>query len=210
MPTSHPLTLTSTSVQIGTPFVYGPLSIAQVSPVNVTAGQQITSATLRTDANPNSYPNSGNDQIAVSVQDETGNQFAVVVTYTGRNANGFTGCTAQNPDPTLSTLAAPAQPIYGASVSIDRTLTGGLNSLTSASSLTVDVQWSADGGTTWNDAVSSPLPGGIFQAKGGGQLNTDTLNVSGLSAVLNSARVVCTASGPSPIQAGGTATITTR
>jgi hypothetical protein len=47
-------------------------------------------------------------------------------------------------------------------LSIDRTVTGGLNSLTAASAIEVDVQQSADGGATWQDLGAWTSVGGIY------------------------------------------------
>lgn len=53
-----------------------------------------------------------------------------------------------------------------AMVTIDRTVTGGLNSLTSADTLQITVDRSADGGTTWVEAAGITCQGGLIVTKG--------------------------------------------
>jgi hypothetical protein len=47
-------------------------------------------------------------------------------------------------------------------LTIDRTVAGGLNSLTSATGVHVDVMSSSDGGTTWELRVGGTMPGGTL------------------------------------------------
>lgn len=51
-------------------------------------------------------------------------------------------------------------------LTVDRTVTGGLNSLTTASILGADVQQSNDGGTTWFDLGGWTAGGGVFTIRG--------------------------------------------
>lgn len=62
-------------------------------------------------------------------------------------------------------------------ISIDRTVTGGLNSLTSATTLTLDVFESLDGGTTWIMAGEALCVGGTFTMHGGLPVNFNDLGV---------------------------------
>ena len=63
-----------------------------------------------------------------------------------------------------------------ATITIDRTVASGLNSLTSADTLQIVFQYSPDGGTTWNGIGGSTLQGGTITVKGV-TLATDTLSV---------------------------------
>jgi hypothetical protein len=51
-------------------------------------------------------------------------------------------------------------------VTIDRTVTGGLNSLTNADTLTISIDRSPDGGTTWIPAAGITCIGGVIVTKG--------------------------------------------
>lgn len=61
-----------------------------------------------------------------------------------------------------------------ATLTVDRTVTGGLNSLTSASTLAMEAQMSGDGGATWH-AVDAGQPGTVtsWTTPGGIQTFTD-------------------------------------
>lgn len=93
-----------------------------------------------------------------------------------------------------------------ATVTIDRTVAGGLNSLDATSTLQVTIQSSPDGGTTWNDDVSSTFPGGVF-SKNGVQENSAILQVFGLDGGRNSCRVVTVVAGPSSISISGSVSV---
>ena len=69
-----------------------------------------------------------------------------------------------------------AQPWTNATLSIDRTVSGGLNSLTPADTLTVAIDYSPDGGTNWKNIGGSTLQGGTVTTKGV-VTATDTLSV---------------------------------
>lgn len=56
-------------------------------------------------------------------------------------------------------------------ISIDRTVSGGLNSLTNATQLTLNVFESTDGGTMWVMTASTTCVGGVFTMHGGLPLN---------------------------------------
>lgn len=124
-------------------------------------------------------------------------------------------------DPTitipLTTFAVGATPFgpitlsqnVSASVVIDRTVAGGLNSLTSASVLNIEIDVSADGGTTWQTQVSTApagFVGGAIPAKGGGNRTSENLGVTGLSAGTE-ARVLVTVTGPSSVAIAGSVTV---
>lgn len=61
-------------------------------------------------------------------------------------------------------------------VTIDRTVSGGLNSLTTADTLTISVDRSPDGGTTWLPAAGITCVGGTIVTKGV-TITKDTLDV---------------------------------
>jgi hypothetical protein len=64
-------------------------------------------------------------------------------------------------------FTASTQPWSNATVRIDRTvLPGGLNSLTPADGLAVDIDWSPDGGATWRNVGGGVFPGGTVVVKG--------------------------------------------
>lgn len=50
-------------------------------------------------------------------------------------------------------------------LTIDRTVAGGLNSLTASSVISMDLQQSNDGGTTWLDRGANGTQGGIYTIK---------------------------------------------
>lgn len=64
------------------------------------------------------------------------------------------------------TLQGTAAVFTSAQVTLDRTVNGGLNSLTSADTLDLAVDYSLDGGTTWLNIASCELVGGIIVTKG--------------------------------------------
>lgn len=67
--------------------------------------------------------------------------------------------------PVGSRLFGPAHPADGetsVTLSIDRTVAGGLNSLTAASVLAVQLQSSGDGGATWQDLGAWTTVGGDY------------------------------------------------
>lgn len=56
-------------------------------------------------------------------------------------------------------------------ISVDRTVVGGLNSLTNTTQLVLSVFESLDGGNTWNMVASTTCVGGVFTMHGGLPLN---------------------------------------
>jgi hypothetical protein len=91
-------------------------------------------------------------------------------------------------------------------INIDRTLAGGLNSLTTNSVLDVTVQSSPDAGTTWTNEAEATFPGGVFSDRHG-QVNTNILTVNGLDGGRNSARVITVVTGPSSIRIAGSCVV---
>lgn len=214
-PAAHTLTIAQQTItNDGLPHVIGSLSFTAVTPVNVLAGQQIVGSgfTLNTDSPPATYPVVGTDTITLQAQDQVGNTFLLNVTYTGTSGSSFTGCSVLN-SPGGTSLFGAALPVMTGTLSIDRTGSGNhpwLNTLTASSLLQIDIQSSADGGTTWQGEASSVSPGGIFTAKGGGTLLASTLQVGPINPVANAVQLVCTATGPSAIQVSGQATVASR
>lgn len=90
-------------------------------------------------------------------------------------------------------------------LSIDRTVVNGLNSLASASTLDLVIQTSSDG-TTFFDEVEATFVGGII-SNHHGQINTQSLSVSGVDPSRVSVRVVAVVSG-TPIAIAGSVVIT--
>jgi hypothetical protein len=101
-----------------------------------------------------------------------------------------------------------------ATITLDRTVAGGLNSLTSASTLTFQIQSSPDG-TTWNNEVSNvgaPFVGGTtdpetVNPKTGTTKTTETVGVNGLNAGTTEVRCIATVAGPSSIVVAGSITV---
>jgi hypothetical protein len=91
-------------------------------------------------------------------------------------------------------------------ITLDRTVAGGLNSLTAASVLDLTVQSSPDAGVTWHDEAEATFPGGIYSDHHG-QTNTAQLSVFGLDGGRNSARVVAVVTGPSSITIAGSCVV---
>lgn len=91
-------------------------------------------------------------------------------------------------------------------LAIDRTVTGGLNSLTSSSVLNLTAYQSTDGGATWIGAVMATVPGGIFTMHGGLQVNTSDIGFSLLPSATH-AKANIAVSGPSSIAVSGSLTI---
>lgn len=93
-------------------------------------------------------------------------------------------------------------------LTIDRTVAGGLNSLTSATSAEIKAEQSSDGGTTWFLAVAADVPGGQYFRTGphgdGSLITTSsvTVNVYG-SGPGRQLRATITVSGPSPVVLAG-------
>lgn len=88
----------------------------------------------------------------------------------------------------------------------DRTVAGGLNSLTSASTVAVMIQISPDNGTTWADLCGATWVGGIYTGRAG-QLNSDSIG-TGDADTATRVRVLMTVAGPSSVVIAGTVTVT--
>ncbi len=110
--------------------------------------------------------------------------------------------------PVGDTVAGPLTGLvdqWSSTLTVDRTITAGLNSLTSDSTMFVQVQSSPDG-ATWDDEVATTMTGGLIPAKGGGNRPTETLYVTNLTPGATEVRAVCTVAGPSAIQVAGSIT----
>jgi hypothetical protein len=91
-------------------------------------------------------------------------------------------------------------------LSLDRTLPGGLNSLTPAATLELLIEQSNDGGATWFELVDATMTGGIHgAAKGGGNAVTDTAGSSFAPGTGRRVRATVTVAG-GPITVAGTLT----
>jgi hypothetical protein len=95
-----------------------------------------------------------------------------------------------------------AQAWNNATLVIDRTINGGLNSLTTADTLTLSVDRSTDGGTTWRPVAAITCIGGVLVTKGV-TLASETLGV-GVGNVGDGFRV--TAVPSTPVRVAGTFT----
>lgn len=100
--------------------------------------------------------------------------------------------------------AHPADAESSVTLTIDRTPAGGLNSLTGASGLAVDVQQSGDGGATWQDLGGWTAIGGLLPAKGGGSYTVSDGTWNLIPGTSRQLRATVTVSGPSPIAVTGT------
>jgi hypothetical protein len=137
-----------------------------------------------------------------------------VITGVGVATEGTASAVAHTLTIPLTTLAV-GQRTFGpfsigansqAVITLDRTVAGGLNSLTSASVLDVTVQSSPDAGVTWNNEAEATFPGGVYSDRHG-QINTAQLSVFGLDGGRNSARVVTVVTGPSSIRIAGSCVV---
>jgi hypothetical protein len=63
-------------------------------------------------------------------------------------------------------MATTQAPFTNAAITVDRTVNGGLNTLTLTDTLTVGIDYSPDGGTAWVAVAAFTLPGGTFVTKG--------------------------------------------
>ena len=91
-----------------------------------------------------------------------------------------------------------------AMVTIERTINGGLNSLTTADTLQIDIDRSPDGGTTWFPAAGITCLGGLIVTKGV-TLTKDTLAV-GIDDADTGFRIRTVAS--TPVRIAGTVVYT--
>lgn len=102
------------------------------------------------------------------------------------------------------TFSNTAQQWTDALVTIDRTITGGLNSLTGADRLTIAIDYSPDGGTTWRAVAGSTLVGGLIITKGV-TLATDGLAI-GLSGLPAGVGIRLNTTATTPVRISGTVT----
>lgn len=108
--------------------------------------------------------------------------------------------------PVGSQQFGPAHPVDAETqviMTIDRTVAGGLNSLTTASTVNVDVQQSNDGGSSWRDL------GGWGTVGGPGSIKNPNSSFGGwwlLPGTSRQLRATVTVSGPSSIAVAGTIT----
>lgn len=91
----------------------------------------------------------------------------------------------------------PADTEVSILLTVDRTVAGGLNSLTPSSAIDVAVMQSNDGGVTWVLAVGGTMPGGVLG-------NTSTLKVDLMPGTSRQLKASVTVSGPSSIAVAGT------
>lgn len=86
-------------------------------------------------------------------------------------------------------------------LTVDRTVAGGLGSLTAASTVAVDVFQSNDGGATWQLRVGGTFPGGPPVT---GSWATGTLGVQLGPGTSRKLKATVTVAGPSPVAIAGT------
>jgi len=87
-------------------------------------------------------------------------------------------------------------------LTIDRTVTGGLNSLTGASVLDIAVDQSNDGGTTWHNLAGAEWTGGIQLDKHGNTRTQEQLFTTLNPGTSRKVRASTTVSGTSIAIAG--------
>jgi len=91
-------------------------------------------------------------------------------------------------------------------LTVDRTPAGGLNSLTTATSVDLLVEQSDDGGTTWFLLVDGQIPGGAQPAfRGGGTAASDTIAVTFAPGTSRRVRATMTVTG-GPVAVQGSLT----
>lgn len=127
----------------------------------------------------------------------------------------FTNKTFSNKTPTVANMPAAAGSWTTVQIDVDRTAgSKSLNSLTSATVVEIDFEYSTDG-VTWVLAQADFLNGGVYQIParlGGGTQVTDTIGFSQLDGngdpvgfpVGADWRLVVTVTGPSNVTASGT------
>jgi len=90
-------------------------------------------------------------------------------------------------------------------LTVDRTVAGGLNSLTAASTIETLVEQSNDGGTTWFTLVDGTWFGGAVPVKGGGTATTAQIAVTYGPGTGRQTRATLTVAG-GPIRVQGSLT----
>jgi hypothetical protein len=107
--------------------------------------------------------------------------------------------------------AAIADGLTTSNLSVDRTVAGGLDSLTPASTLQVQIMQSNDGGATWTMIVGAGAAGGVFRwtDKNGvvHQATTFTCGDGFLPGTGRLVKATVTVAGPSSIAVQGTLTL---
>jgi hypothetical protein len=107
----------------------------------------------------------------------------------------------------LGPVTVPAG-LLGGTLSIDRTVPGGLNSLADTSTVTMTWDESFDGGTSWNNLGVTPLTAGVIVHLG----VTQTTGLCGVSlsglGPGRQLRLTADVSGPSPVAVAGSLTTT--
>ena len=90
-------------------------------------------------------------------------------------------------------------------VTLDKTVAGGMNSLTAASSMDITIQSSPDG-TTWNDEIKDTgiACGPIIDFRTGLAYTSWNLSVTGLDPAAIRVRAVVVVTGPAAIAVAGT------
>jgi hypothetical protein len=88
-----------------------------------------------------------------------------------------------------------------ATLTIDRTVAGGLNSLDASVQLGIEIDRSDDGGNTWYMIALTTMSGGVYQTKWG-QLNSNQLAVSLGAGTGRQGRASVTVSGATTGVAG--------
>jgi len=92
-------------------------------------------------------------------------------------------------------------------LSIDRTVAGGLNALTAATTIELTIEQSDDGGVTWFLIVDGVLTGGPVPAfRGGGNATTSSVAADWAPGTGREARAKMTTAG-GPVAVQGTLTI---
>lgn len=92
-------------------------------------------------------------------------------------------------------------------ITIDRTVTGGLNAAPGTTQVVILVEQSSDGGTTWFPRASTSMAGGIFTDRGtGGTLTANDVGVTLEAGTGRQARAAVTVSG-APVAVAGSLVI---
>jgi len=97
----------------------------------------------------------------------------------------------------------PANAEVSVTLTIDRTVTGGLNSLTSASGVGVDLQESLDGGVTWQDLGAWTAEGGPITNRHGVVYPATSGTWQLIPGTSRQLQATITVSGPSPVAVAG-------
>jgi len=90
-------------------------------------------------------------------------------------------------------------------ITLDKTVVGGMNSLTSDSSMDITIQSSPDG-VTWNNEVEDEgiVCGPIINYRTSLPYTSFNLQVTGLDPAATKVRAVVVVTGPSPVAVAGT------